>query len=251
MADATLIAPAAPSMPGTAVPATTTSTDAAKLADALDPDRAPPTMAARLIVFPLLFIPWLILYEWVVYRGPAANSFQTYLPGEWNWPIWQWTELLYVSPYLLVTLVPLLATTRRVLRQFVVAGLIATAFVCLIFVTVPAYAPPRPFEPSGFLGRMMLWDRWMDRNNGAAAFPSFHVVWAFLGASVFAKRWPPMAPLCWLWAAAVSASCVLTGMHSLLDVVAGFLVYLLTYHFAAPILLARFSVVGGVDQANM
>jgi hypothetical protein len=80
-------------------------------------------------------------------------------------------ELFYVSPYLLVTLVPFLATSRRVLRQFMVAGLIATVFVCLNFVTVPAYAPPRPFESSGFLGRMMLWDRWIDRNNGAAAFP--------------------------------------------------------------------------------
>jgi membrane-associated phospholipid phosphatase len=111
--------------------------------------------------------------------------------------------------------------------------------VCLIFVTVPAYAPPRPFEPSGFLGRMMLWDRAMDRNNGAAAFPSFHVVWAFLGAAVFAKRWPRIAPACWTWAAAVSASCVLTGMHSLLDIVAGFMVFLLTYYVAAPRILAR------------
>jgi membrane-associated phospholipid phosphatase len=238
-ADGTLIAPTARPTPAIAVPATTTSTRAIELSTQLDPDRAPPSLVARLIVFPLLFIPWLILYEWVVYRGPAANSFQTYLPGEWNWPIWQWTELLYVSPYLLVTLVPFLATTRKVLRRFMIAGLTATVFVCLIFVFVPAYAPPRPFEPSGFLGRMMLWDRYMDRNNGAAAFPSFHVVWAFLGAAVFAKRWPKIAPLCWIWAAAVSASCVMTGMHSLLDVIAGFLVYLVTYHVAAPRLLQR------------
>jgi membrane-associated phospholipid phosphatase len=58
---------------------------------------------------------------------------------------------------------------------------------------------------------------------------------------VFAKRWPRIAPLCWIWATGVSASCVLTGMHSLVDVVAGFFVYLLTYHFATPIILARFS----------
>src|SRR4051812_34451875 len=83
-----------------------------------DDNHCPPSLAARLIVFPLLFIPWLILYEWVVYRGPARGSFETYMPGEWRWPIWQWTELLYVSPYLLVTLVPFVATTRRVLRQF-------------------------------------------------------------------------------------------------------------------------------------
>jgi membrane-associated phospholipid phosphatase len=206
-----------------------------------DDSAAPPTWLARFIVFPLLFIPWLLVYEWVVYRGPIAGSFETYLPGEVHWPIWQWTELLYVSPYLLVTLVPFLATRRDVLRRFMTAGLIATVFVSLIFVFVPAYAPPRPFEPSGFLGKMMLWDRAMDRNNGTAAFPSFHVVWSFLGAAVFAARWPKIAPLCWIWAAAVSASCVFTGMHSLLDVIAGFGVFLLTYNVLAPKTLARIS----------
>src|SRR6476619_3608570 len=42
-----------------------------------DDDR-PPTLAARLAVFPLLFIPWLILYESVVNLGPPPGAFQTY-----------------------------------------------------------------------------------------------------------------------------------------------------------------------------
>jgi membrane-associated phospholipid phosphatase len=239
MADGTLIAPVVEATQRVAP--STIPLKSAEPARTSTHDNAPPSWLARLIVFPLLFIPWLILYEWIVYRGPAAGSFETYMPGERRWPIWQWTELLYVSPYLLVTLVPFVANTRKALRQFTLAGLIATVLVCLIFIFVPAYAPPRPFEPSGFLGRMMLWDRWMDRNNGAAAFPSFHVVWAFLGATVFAKRWPRIAPLCWIWATGVSASCVLTGMHSVIDVVAGFLVFVLTYHFAAPIFLVRLS----------
>lgn len=199
-----------------------------------DDDRSP-ALVHRLVVFPLLFIPWLVLYESVVYRGPAPGAFETYLPGEIRWPIWQWMELLYVSPYVLVTLAPLLATTNRVLRRFVVAGLIATAIVLTIFITVPAFAPPRPFQPTGLLGQLMLLDRFVDRNNGAAAFPSFHVVWSFLGAAVFAKRWPKSAPAWWAWASAVSASCVLTGMHSLADVVAGFVVFLATYHYVAAV----------------
>jgi membrane-associated phospholipid phosphatase len=237
MADGTLIAPVVQATPRVA--AATSPHDFDEPLRPLHRDDAPPSWLARLIVFPVLFIPWLVVYEWVVYRGPAAGAFQTYLPGEWRWPVWQWMEVLYVSPYLLVTLAPLIARTRGVLRRFLAAGLIATVLVTLIFVTLPAYAPPRPFEPSGVLGRMMLWDRRMDLNNGAAAFPSFHVVWSFLGAAVFAKRWPRIAPLCWIWATGVSASCVFTGMHSLLDVVAGFLVYLLTYHFAAQRLLQR------------
>src|SRR6476619_8604127 len=88
-----------------------------------DDDR-PPTLAARLAVFPLLFIPWLILYESVDNLGPPPEAFQTYLPGELHWPIWQWTELLYVSPYLLVTLAPFAATTNRLLRRFTLAGIL-------------------------------------------------------------------------------------------------------------------------------
>lgn len=77
----------------------------------------------------------------------------------------------------------------------------------------------------------MLGERAMDRNNGTAAFPSFHVVWAFLGAAVYAARWPRLRFGCWCWATLVAASCVLTGMHSLIDIVAGFGVFLLVYNY--------------------
>ena len=200
-------------------------------------DGATPKAWHRLLVFPLLFIPWLVLYEWVVYRGPAPGAFETYLPGEVHWPIWQGMELLYVSPYVLVTLAPLLAPTNRVLRRFMVAGWIATVIVFCAFITIPAFAPPRPFEPSGVLGRMMLEDRALDRNNGSAAFPSFHVVWAFLGAAVFAARWPRIRHVCRLWATLVAASCVFTGMHSLIDIIAGFGVFLLVHNY--PLFFAR------------
>src|SRR3954465_6185979 len=124
---------------------------------ALPPDDdAAPNVWHRLLVFPLLFVPWLVMYEWVVYRGPAAGALQSYLPGELNWPILQWAEVPYFSPYVLVTLAPLLAPTNRVLRRFIIAGGIATVLVFLVFLTVPVIAPPRSFQPSGMLGGMML-----------------------------------------------------------------------------------------------
>jgi membrane-associated phospholipid phosphatase len=135
-----------------------------------------------------------------------------------------------VSPYVLVTLAPFLCRTNRVLRRFMLAGLVATAIGHLTFLIIPAIATPRPFEPHGLLGAMMLWDRKMDLCNGTAAFPSFHVVWAFLGAGVFASRWPRTRNLAWLWAAAVSLSCVFTGMHASVDIVAGFALFLLTWN---------------------
>ena len=178
-----------------------------------------------------------ILYESVVNLGPPPGAFQTYLPGELHWPIWQWTELLYVSPYFLVTLAPFVAKTNRLLRRFTLAGILATVIGHLVFLVLPAIAPPRPFEPHGLLGAMMRLDRDLDLNNGTAAFPSFHAFWAFLGASVFVARWPRWRYLAWAWAIGVSLSCVFTGMHGAVDVVAGFGLYLLTWNHE-PILLS-------------
>lgn len=196
-------------------------------------DDAPPSLWARLAVFPLVFIPWLVCYEFIVYRGPASHAFTTYLPGEHSWPIWQWTEPLYFSPYVFVTLAPFLAPTGRVLRRFFLVGLLATVLGHLIFMAVPAIAPPRPFNPTGLLGQMMTWERDMDLNNGTAACPSFHVFWAFLGAVVFAKRFPRFRTFFYVWAVVVSASCIFTGMHSLIDVIAGLALFFLTYNYPA------------------
>jgi membrane-associated phospholipid phosphatase len=200
-------------------------------------DQRRPTPVSRLAVFPLLFVPWLILYESVVNLGPPPGAFQTFLPGELHWPIWQWMELLYVSPYVLVTLAPFVVTTNAQLRRFTLAGILATVIGHLVFVAIPAIAPPRPFEPHGLLGAMMRLDRDFDLNNGTAAFPSFHAFWAFLGASVFAARWPRWRYLAWAWAVGVSLSCVLTGMHGAVDVVGGFGLYFLAW-LHRPILLA-------------
>jgi hypothetical protein len=156
------------------------------------------------LVFPLLFVPWLVMYEWVVYRGPAAGALRSYLPGEVHWPIWQWMEIPYFSAYVLVTLAPLCAPTNRVLRRFVIAGGIATVFVFLVFLTVPLIAPPR-FHSAlhGILsdqmmlgnGRGPLW------HCGVPVGPSCG---AFLGAVCsLAAATPPIH--IWCWATLVAA----------------------------------------------
>src|SRR4051812_13881569 len=106
-------------------------------------DDQPPQLAPRVWVFPLVFIPWLILYESIVGRGPAPDAFETYFLGERHWPVYQWTELLYFSPYVLVTLAPFVITTNRVLRRFTLVGILGTVIGHLAFLTVPAMATPR------------------------------------------------------------------------------------------------------------
>jgi len=72
-------------------------------------------------------------------------------------------------------------------------------------------------------GRLLEWDRLHD--TAFCAFPSFHVFWPLLAARVWTGRLP--AALSFGLAALLSASCVTTGMHSLLDVAAGFVVFAL------------------------
>ena len=57
-------------------------------------DNSLPSAWHRLLVFPLLFVPWLVMYEWVVY------ALACYLPDEVHWPIWQWTEVSATSYWL-------------------------------------------------------------------------------------------------------------------------------------------------------
>ena len=101
-------------------------------------------------------------------------------------------------------------------------ALLWTAIAFPLYLAIPLIAPARTFSPTGLLGKLLNLDRSWD--SAAAAFPSYHVVWAFLaaealGRSTWQKRWRT-------WAVLASASCVATGQHALVDVVAGFLVSL-------------------------
>jgi membrane-associated phospholipid phosphatase len=182
-----------------------------------------PSLADRLSVYALVFLPWLLLYEAVALIGVPPDAVVAYLRFEHALPVVEWTEAIYASAYPFALFAPLVARTKRDLRRFCVLGAIATGLVTLLFVSVPLVAPPRPFEPTGWLGELLLVERAYD--TPAAAFPSFHVVWALLAAWLYARGFPAARALWWGWAALVSASCVTTGMHAIVDVAGGALVF--------------------------
>ncbi len=179
----------------------------------------PPTRWERISVVVLVFVPWLIAYEAVLMIGSAADAVDSYFLFEYSWPVIEWTEIIYASTYVLVLSIPFAAKSSRVLRLFAVRGLIATAFIMLCFLTIPYTATPRPFIPSSFLGELLLHERSYD--GPVAAFPSFHVVWAFIAASAAAQTFPRRRTELMMLAFAISVSCISTGMHSLIDVAGG------------------------------
>jgi membrane-associated phospholipid phosphatase len=179
-----------------------------------------PSLMERFSVYLLVMFPWLALYQAVRLIGVPGDAVIAFFPFERNLPVYEWTELIYASTYAFVLLAPLVARTKRDLREFAISGLVATALITLLFLTLPLIAPPRPFEPHGFLGKLLIWERALD--TPAAAFPSFHVVWAFLAAKVYAARMPRWKIVWYGWALLISVSCVTTGMHALIDILGGF-----------------------------
>jgi protein-S-isoprenylcysteine O-methyltransferase Ste14 len=188
----------------------------------------PPTVAHRIAVFLWIFLPWLVAYYAVQALGRPPDAFGTALPFERHWPVLQWTELFYASTYVFVPLTAVLIRTRRDLRRFAVQSAIAGVAVTLLWVLVPVVAVNRPFEPTGFLGRLLAFEQGHSR--GVAAFPAFHVLWTLLAADAWSAnarvtRRRSWAVVGWTWAAFVTASCLTTGMHTVLDVAAAILVY--------------------------
>ena len=185
-------------------------------------DDCPPSRLERVRCYLTVLIPWLVLYEGVLAIGVPIDARSGYFPFEHRLPVWPWSEIFYGSVYVVVLLAPLMARTHRDLRLFSRRALFSMLVVFPVYLTVPLIAPPRSFVPRDVMGSLLNFDRSLD--GAGAAFPSYHVIWAFLAVSLMAGNggWRRKAWHVWAWG--VAASCVTTGMHAVVDVAAGLLV---------------------------
>ena len=175
-------------------------------------------------VYILVLLPWFIMYEIVQYLGVSHDEFSMMLSFEQKTPVIEWTELIYFSVYPMVLLFPLFIKTKSVLRKFYVSALLATGLCFIIYLTLPVTAEPRAFIPQSFFGALLNFERSMDKS--VCAFPSFHVIWAFICASFYGIK-TSTKKIIIIWAILVSISCITTGMHSFADVIGGLLLYYL------------------------
>ena len=86
----------------------------------------------------------------------------------------------------------------------------------------------RSFVPTNALGELLAFEQ--RSSTGVAAFPAFHVLWAMLAARVWSddarhRHQPSRAWIGWTWAGLIAASCLTTGMHSVIEVVAALLLF--------------------------
>ncbi len=194
-------------------------------------DQGKPTPAQRLGAYAGVILPWCVLYQMITWIGPPRDAFSAALPFEARLPVVEPAETIYASTYFAVLLAPLVAPTRRDLRAFEVRALLTSALAFPLYLALPLIAEPRAFIPQGILGRLLLAERSLD--SPAGAFPSSHVIWALLSADVLGSATPRLR-LAWRgWAILVALSCILTGMHAILDVIASFAVVALVDHRAS------------------
>jgi len=184
-----------------------------------------PSVIERISSYILVFIPWSVIYEMFIYIGAPANAITTNLPFEKDLPIWEFSEVFYSFTYLFVLSVPLVIKTRKQLRCFISDIWFATIIVGIIYFLFPFVVRQKDFIPHSFLGQLILVERSFDGET--AALPSFHVIWAFISATYFSRSFVRFHILWYALAVMISVSCITTSSHSIPDVVAGFIIYLI------------------------
>jgi protein-S-isoprenylcysteine O-methyltransferase Ste14 len=214
---------------GPALRARFADTQAAPLLRPPEDGDGPPSMRDRLVVYPLLFLPWLVLYEGWGHAQPAGMT-TLLLPGEGRWPVLEWTTVAYSLAYPVTLSVPLLVRRRVDLRAFFDAGVVAVAMVMLLYVVVPVQSPLRPLDASAPGGWLLALER-SDDVGGAAAFPSFHVVWSLLAACAWSRHGRVWGAAGFAIAIGISVACATTGMHSVADIAAGWAVAALAWQW--------------------
>ncbi len=183
------------------------------------------TLKDKMAAFILAYMPWLFIYEAFIFVDVPKDAIYSNLPIESQFPVIQVSAIFYVSTYLYAILVPFVITSKKVLRQFEIDVWLATAISAIIFFTVPFVVRQPQFTPHSILGHILLFDR---SNDGiCAAFPAFHVIWAFIAALYFSIA---LKKFRWLWyslAVLISVSCISTGNHSIIDVAGGIIVFII------------------------
>lgn len=188
----------------------------------------------------LVYMPWLLVYQGIAsYIGVVNPVWHSTLKFEEIFPVYELFAIPYMLTYPVVFCAPLLARTTRCQRKFCISVILALLIVIPFYLTFPIVAEFRPLEPTTIWGDMIILQHSVD--NPATAFPAFHVVWAFLAAEMMTVRFPRFKLLNWGSAWLVAISCWATGMHAILDVFAGSLVYLIVSNYEElwPMIRAR------------
>lgn len=185
----------------------------------------PPNVWERWSIHVIVYAVWGIGFGAIVWRGVSERMIDVELPFERQWEVWQQLEWIYISVYFVPLVLPWLARSRAALRRYALDLWWLLGVCVVMYLLLPFASAPRSFSSRSVAGSLLAWET-TRRDFAAAAFPSFHVCWAMLCARFLGSLGAIWKLAGWTWAAAVACSCVLTGAHALVDVVAAVITYL-------------------------
>ena len=202
------------------------------------------TFSERIRLLVITHMPWIVLYQLAILWGDFGISFDTRLHFE-TMSVIEEAEWIYTSIYFVLFFIPFLIKEKRILLEHANTAWWATGIGMLLLFALPLYCSQTPFNAHGFAGKMLDAERMKDSVFGA--FPSFHVIWALLAGRVLAMQFSKAKWIFWSYSIAVTIACYLTGMHAILDVLAGIVVFLIAIY---RIRIAGFFQAGSQRLAN-
>ncbi|GMV26819.1 MAG: hypothetical protein AMXMBFR58_28500 [Phycisphaerae bacterium] len=191
----------------------------------------PATWRERVGGIVMILLPWLVLYE-AIGHVHSEHAVSTWLRVDAAWPVVAWTEWVYMLAYPMAIAGFVLAPKGRDLRRLEVAALVAMAVGFWCYLSLPAVTPPKAAVGDGLVRWMQELER-ADGLAGRAAMPSFHVCWVMLAAGVIGRRGAAWRAGAWAAAIAISAACVTTGMHGVIDVAGGAALFAVAWNYGA------------------
>lgn len=182
------------------------------------------TIPERIRYFLPPLILWGVLYFIGGYMQLGENETSCRFFGEADIPVNQQASWIYISIYPILLAIILLQRTAHLMRHFAANSMIACTAAFFLYILFPLSCPFLPYESNSLGGTLLAWERAFDLNGGIA-FPSYHALWAGL---MLAALWQALKNrlvrfLMVLWASALCWSCVVTGMHGWIDIIASLL----------------------------
>lgn len=204
------------------------------------PDSSPASISARLAAIAITFGPWAVAYLLLSLVPAPADALDLRLNWERDLATQGWAVWIYSAAYPISIAGPLLLATRVDLRRFVISGWLITLLGFTTMLLLPGRAELLPVQGSEIEALLMHANRAFDAD--WLALPSFHVAWVVLSAYCIAAFRPGLRWLAMAGVGLVGLSCVLTGSHAIVDVVAGVALGMLGwYHRQVWLVLVKWS----------
>lgn len=192
----------------------------------------------RLAVFLYLFIPWLLLYRLISAFTINYPYFNTRLPFEYYTVVPE-AVIFYSIIYIQVLLIPFIISTQSLLQRFVFNSIVAGIAGFLLMFFLPLVCEQLPFQSANIFTEWLSLERYAD--SIAGAFPSFHIIWSLLAFDIYKKQFPKYKSVWILLLLLIVLACFLTGMHGMVDVLGGLLIFVFTKYYK-PFLLFVYKV---------